>query len=306
MNREEGAVGLGAVIALFFLSALFAGSVLLMSVNTAYSTRNSFESDERVSADALLDEIIASMQPLANYEYDDYNNPLLEELKKTYTEYNLDFLDVSSGYHPDFLSDDDLQDQRLREFLFPNNDAAGFTAFRDRYGLSDNKAAWRSYIKEDAFSSCVSYGWIHRLQTETFAYRTVSASYAASSPEDLFPLVNDFPLMNVNMIDPDIIIPLIMRPSFRIEKPAEKAEALKNKLLHGSVLVSDISSCLNIPRDHPLFVYLGTKTAFWKITFEYRRGMYLEAVAAAIPEKDGSFQEIARYALIDRSIRYER
>jgi hypothetical protein len=304
-EQEEGAIEFGAAVILVFLVALLSGSVLLISTNIIYFKRNNNEQNEKIEMDIVLREIVASLQPLKAYEYDDYRNPLLQDLRAMYSKYSLDFEDISSGYHVDFLPDSDLQDQRLSEFLFLNNSASGFIAFRNIHGLSNDKTIWKPYIKEEAWNSCVSYGWIHTSQLESFAFKTAASSYRMTVIESLFPLVNDFPLMNVNMVKPEALIPLITRSSFKIEKADEKAETFKNKLLQGPVVASDISSFLGIPYDHALFTYIGTKTAFWKLRIKYRSNMYAEAIVACIPKKNGAFQEISEYKLIDRTIHYE-
>jgi hypothetical protein len=306
MKREEGAVELGAVIILLFVSAMFAGSVLFIQANMTYFRRNSLEQEEKIKAENLLKEIVRSFQPLKDYEYDAVDNPLLFDLQNTYADYDLVIIDVSSGYHLDFLTDSDLHDTKLKEFLFRGGNPSEFIAWRNSHGLSTSKTVWRNFLRDEAWDSCVSYGWIHASQTNSFAFSVASTSYETSDLKSLFPLVNEMPLINVNMVSPDIITPLIMRPAFGVKKPSEKAETLKNKLLQGRVILSDLSSYLEIPKNHVLFTYLGTKTAFWKILFCYRAGMYVEAVVAAIPKKDGGIQEIAQYVLIDRNIRYEQ
>lgn len=305
MKQEEGAIELGAVIILLFLSAALVGSALFSQVSMIYFRKNSFEQEEKSGADMLLKEIVSSFQQLAEYDYDCPDNPLLSNLRGSYAAYGLDFQDISSGYHLDFLTDADLQDERLKSYLFLNGDASDFIVYRNSHGLSTDKTAWRTFVKNDAWEACVSYGWVNKSQIGSFAFSVISASHKTSDLSLLFPLVNEIPMMNVNMVSPDIVTPLIMRSSFKINKPEEKAENLKNKLGQGPVILSDLSSYLGISTDHALFAYLGTKTAFWKIIFCYRPGMFVEAVVAAIPRKDGGIQEITGYRLIDRIIKYE-
>ena len=306
MKKEEGAAEFGAVIILFFLSALVAGSAAFFQASATYFIKNSIEQEERAGADKLLKEMVLSFQALKDYEYDDGNNPLLLYLTDKYTNYGLSISDISSGYHLDFLSDSDLHDTKLKEFLFVNGNPQAFIAFRNDHGLTANKEAYKEFLKDEAYKVCTSYGWIHKAQTDSFAFAATSASHKTNDIDSLFPIVNEMPMMNVNMVSPEIIIPLIMRPAFAIKKPDEKAETFKNKLLQGPVILSDISSNLGISKDHVLFAYLGTKTSFWKMVFSYRPGMVTEAIIAAIPEKGGGIQDIARYKLIDRSIRYEK
>lgn len=306
MKQEEGAVEFGAVIILFFLSAILVSSALFVQASMIYFRRNSNEQEEKTSADKLLREIVLSFQQLTSYDYDSIENPVLSYLRNKYADYNIDFMDISSGYHLDFLSDGELQDERLKNFIFINESPSEFISFRNSRGLTTDKTMWKTFLKEQALEACVSYGWIHKSQIDSFAFTVISASHKTTELKSLFPLVNEMPMMNVNMVSPDIITLLVLRPSFKIEKSAEKAETLKNKLLQGPVILSDISSYLEIPREHAIFAYLGTKTAFWKIIFCYRQRMYVEAVVAAIPKQGGGIQEIMQYKLIDRVIRYER
>jgi hypothetical protein len=305
MNRQEGSAEFGALIILFFLASLAAGSAIFLSANMTYFQRNSHNAEEKHNADVLLREIVAEMQPLKNFEYDDERNVVLDRLTSAYAAYGLGFTDLSSGFHLDFLTDADLQEKNLREYLFTGGNAANFIAWRETNGLSTDKNKWRLFLKEEALRSCVSYGYIHDTQTDSFAFRSVSRSFNNATSDQLFPLVNGFPLININMAPVEILSPLIRRPSFKIEKAELKLETLENKLLQGPVMISDISSFLDIPKDHALFGYLGTKTAFWEIVFQYRPGMYVTAVVAAVPVKDGEIQEIDEYRLIDRSIHYE-
>ena len=300
MKQDSGYVEFSAVLLLFFIVAIISGGVLFASAAMTYSQADTHDFDNKLAADLLLDGIIAKMQPLRLYPYDDDNSEIITFLCREYKDYGLQFTDVSSGYHLDFLSNADMADGNLTKYLFLDNTGSGFAAWRNAHGLSVSKTAWKEFVKEEAWESCVSYGWLHRGDTESFAFRSIVRSFAITAPDKLFPLVNDFPRMNVNMVNPDMLRPLIMRSSFKIEKPGEKADALINKLRGGPVLHADISSTLRIPVSHPLMGYFGTKTAFWKIHFAMRPSLEVEAIVAAIPKKDGAVQEIETYRLIDR------
>jgi hypothetical protein len=301
MKRDSGAVEFNAVLLLFFIVAIISGGVLYAAAAMKYVRTDSRDFDTRLAADQLLDTIIADMQPLRLYPYDDADNTVITELRQKYENYHLEITDVSSGYHLNFLSDTDMTDSNIAQYLFRDNTGADFTTWRTTNGLSVSKSGWREFIKDESWDSCVSYGWLHRDDTESFAFRSISAAFGTAAPDKLFPLVNDFPRMNVNTVQPEILYPLIMRNSFSVEKPKEKADALAVRLRNGPVLHADISSVLRIPVSHPLMGYLGTKTAFWKIRFVMRPFLTAEAVVAAIPKKDGAVQEIEAYRLIDRS-----
>jgi len=301
MKKDSGFIDFNAVLVLFFVAAVISGGVLFAASAMTYSQADNRDFDNKLAADKLLDEIIGKIQPLKTYQYDHVDNELIKSLCREYENYRLEFFDASSGYHLDFLSDTDMADGNVTRYLFLDNSGADFIAWRNANGLSVSKTAWREFVKEEAWESCVSYGWLHKNDTASFAFRSIRASFASADPEKLFPLVNEFPRMNVNMVNPDMLRPLIMRGSFNIERPNEKADALINRLRNGPVLQADISSILRISASHPLMSYFGTKTAFWKIHFTMPSSLEVEAVVAAIPKKNGAIQEVEIYRLVDRS-----
>jgi len=301
MKKDSGFIEFNAVLALFFIAAIISGGVLYATSAMIYSQTDIHDFNDKQAADTLLNEIINKLQPLRLYPYDDENNDIITSLCREYDNYRLEITDASSGYHLDFLSDTDMADGNITKYLFTDNSGAAFSAWRNANGLSVTKNAWREFVKEEAWDTCVSYGWVHKTDIESFAFRSISRSFAVTAPDKLFPLVNEFPRMNVNMVNPDILRPLIMRSSFRIEKPNEKADALINRLKGGPVLHADISSILRIPINHPIMGYFGTKTAFWKLNFTMPSAIEVEAIVAAIPKKNGAVQEIEEYRLIDRS-----
>jgi hypothetical protein len=305
MKRDEGSIEIGSIFILFFLSAILGGAVLFSSVTVKYFDRYSVQRREKDRAVGLLYEITGAIQPLKNREYDHRDSDLLDSLKNRYRAYNLEITDLSSGYHLDFLSDDDLEDSEIASFLFVSGNAAQYIGFRNSRGISTDREPLKPFIRQEAWDSCVSYGWINLTHTGSYAFRQAIREFGSSQADGLFPLVNGFPLINVNTVDPDMLAPLITRPAFKIEKPDEKMRNLKDRLMVRPVSVADISSLLNISVTNPIFSYLGTKTAFWGISLRIPPRMRIEAVLAAIPDRYGERQDIDKYVLIDRSIQYE-
>jgi hypothetical protein len=305
MSRNEGWAEAGSLFIIIFMAALLSGAVLFASTAAKYYNRYISYQSERDKAVNLLYEITDFIQPLKHEEYDHNNSYLIQDLKSKYRAYNLEITDVSSGFHLDFLSDKDLEDSRICSFLFVNNTSSQYINFRNTRGLSTDLESLKPYIKPESWDSCVAYGWINIRQSDSFAFRCASKEFSSENLINLFPLVNDFPLMNINMIRPEMVNPLIERPDFKIEKPREKIEKLKNRLLSGPLSISDISSILEIPVTNALFDYFGTKTTFWKITFRQRSRMTVSGILAAIPDKYGERQEIEKYVLIDKRIQYE-
>jgi len=301
MKNDSGFVQFGAVLLLFFIAALVAGGALF-----AASARTLWQADTRdfnnkMAADLLLDGIIEKMQGLTAFQEDAEGNELIASLTREYQRYMLEITDISSGYNLNFLSDADMADSNLMRFLFLDNTGAAFTAWRNVNGLSHSKYAWREFVREDAWDSIVAHGWLHKNDTDSFAFRYISASFGITGTEQLFPLANEFPRMNVNMLSPQAVRPLIIRGSFRIERAHERVTVLMTRLESGGpVSHAEISSILRIPVSHPLMSYLGSKTAFWQLCFRMPCSLRVQAIVAAIPKRDGGVQEVEYYRLIER------
>jgi len=301
MKKDEGFIEYNTVLFLFFISVIIAGTVLYSSSAFSYQNADTRDFDNKKTADLLLDEIIEKIQPLKFYQYDDRHNPLIISLTAEYEKYNLKITDVSSGYHLDFLSDADLADTGITRLLFLDNTASAFLLWRNANGLSSSKEEWKVFVKQEAWEHIVCYGWVHKNNTSSFAFRTIAQDFGTTDTDKLFPLVNDFPVMNVNMVNPQILRPLIMRSSFSVERAGDKANTLITRLQGGSLTRSEIRSILNIPITHPLMAYMGSKTSFWEISFVMPSALEVKAVIAAIPEKNAAVQEIEKYVLIHRS-----
>jgi hypothetical protein len=284
---------------LVFLSSAIAASLLFFSAAAAYFRRSSGEETERARAAGLIGEIAEAFRPMKDYPYDHRNNPLLSELILRYASLNLDIRDVSSGYRLDFLSDEELENPLLKHYLF--TDAAAFISLRENRGLSPDRETWRFFVNDSAWDACVSYGWINPSRGSSFALRYVKHT---AGDGGLFPLVNRFPVMNINMIEVKAAEPLIMTPGFGIKNPAEKIEILREVLYREPVSKGDLSILLELPGDSKIFSYLGVKTAFWKIRFTTPSGFSTEAILAAIPESAES-EAIGEYRLIEWSINRE-
>jgi hypothetical protein len=295
VNGEEGSAGFGAVILLLFLSSIIGASLLFFSAAAAYLGRSMNEEAEHARAAGLIGEITEAFQPLKDYPCDYRDNPLFMELTRRYASLALDIRDVSSGYRLDFLSDGELENPLLRNYLF--TDAAAFTGLRESRGLSPDRESWRPFVKEDAWDACVSYGWLNPSRGDSFALRYLKHT----GGDRLFPLVNLLPMMNINMIEAETAEPLILSPGFGIKNPAAKMETLREALRRGPLLKGDLTALLELPGDNALFSRLGVKTAFWQIRFTLPSGFHAGAILAAVPESPES-DVTGEYRLIEWSM----
>ena len=300
MKKDAGFAEFNAVLILFFVAAAVTGVVIYASSSFNYSKADDNDFRKKARADVLLDEIMEKMQALVSRPFDDRESDVIASICGEYGGYGLKITDVSSGFNLNFMSDADIADASVAGLLFADNSGSAFLARRNLRGLAVDKEEWRGLIKEEAWEHVVCYGWLNKNDTDSFAFRNISGSFGTKDTEKLFPVVNNFPRMNVNMVNPEILRPLVKRSAFKIERPDERADALIKKLNEGPLTHAQIASIMGITVNHPLAAYLGTKTAFWKLNFEMPDGLKTEAIAAAVPLKDGKVQEIEKYRLTER------
>jgi len=301
MKKDAGFIEFNTVLILFFIAALITGGVFYTSSAMNYSKADNNDFNNKLKADFLLDEIIEKMQTLCLYPFDDKNSEVITSICREYNTYNLEIKDVSSGFNLNFISDTDITDASITRLLFTDNSGSDFLTWRNLNGLTASKENWKELIKEEAWEYIVSYGWFNKDGLDSFAFRHISKTFLTTDIKKLFPLVNNFPRMNINMVNPEILRPLVTRSIFKIEKANEKADTLIKRLEAGSLTHSEIASIMRVTVNHPLMGYLGSKTAFWKLNFKMPSGLKVEAIVAAKPLKDGKVQEIENYKLIERS-----
>jgi hypothetical protein len=275
---------------------LFGGSVAL------FFNRNRTAFQKTEEALSILEKIVENFDQTVLEEYDFPDSIHLTSLRGKYADKSLAINDISSGIHLDFLPDSVVTDSKLSDFLFLSGTASSFLDFRNSRGLTVEKDVWIPFLKEGLISCCVSYGWLQSAHKESFAYKTISSSFGSSTPEELFPVVNDIPLINVNFADNRIFEPLLSMQSMHITSAHSKAESLKAKLLTGPVTDGELKSIIGLPVSHAIYRFLGVKTTFWSINF-HNEGYVINAVIAAIPEDDG--KTVKSYQLIERRIELE-
>ena len=286
---------LSLVMLLIFFGVIAGGTILENAAVMKFFDRSRFDFREREIMRDMLDELVRTFNELVFLDADDEQNPVLENIRNRYAVYNLSIKDVSSGFNLNFLPDADLSDPGIAEFLFANGNAEGFLRFRRYQGFVTEKVAWSSFLKEESMGSVVCYGWFSTLHKEAETCRMLAAVFGKTG-EDLYPIMNDLPLINVNTMDTALIAPLISRRSWRINNAVAKATAIKNRLEQGSLTEGELRSLLDLAENHEVFRYLGVKTAFWSLSF--KKGRYrMDAVLAAIPER--GTRTIMHYTLIE-------
>ena len=301
MNRKEtGWISVASILFLLLIAALVSGLALMFTTSNIYFKKNQNDYRIKKEADILLDKILFDIQSFKEENYDSSDNKYINSFIDKYNNWNLTLTDISSGLHLDFLPDSDLTDPLLSKFVFLNNQPYGFITYRNEYGLSNNIDGWKPYINEDAISSCVSFGWLQKSHESSFAFNEISRNFSTSDSDKLFPLVNTFPLINVNFVKPELIELFVLRPSFEIKQAKEKYKKLKTRLEQRPLDDLDIAEILEVPLTNKIFAYLGAKTSFWKITFIIEGKYLVQAIIAAVPDEKYNPRAVEKYILVDR------
>ena len=289
------------VMLIMFLGIIAQAEMLKSTAVGKYFDRSRSDFREREAMKELLNDVVRSFNDLVFLDADDEKNPVMESIRIRYAEYNLVIKDISGGINLNFFPDADLSDPGMAEFLFSGNSAEGFLRFRRNNGFADNVSSWKVFLKEEALGAVVCYGWFSVYHAEAETCRMLAASFGKPT-EELFPLMNNMPLINVNTADTAILLPLLSRRSWQINGAAAKSAALKNRLEQSSVTEGELRSILGLAENHEVFRYLGVRTSFWAVSF--KKGKYrMDAIIAAIPEK-GS-KTISHYTLIEGKLKHE-
>jgi hypothetical protein len=287
-----------AAVMVIFLGMLAGGAMLPAAAVMKYVDRDKADFREREGMGDLLDGMVRRFEELAAEESDGRDHPVLEEIRSDYAAYGLSIKDISSGLNLNFLPDADLSDPAMAAFLFSGGNAGAFLSRRKITGFEQSMEGWKTFLTEEGFSAAVCYGWF---STAHIGQETFVRLSSGREEGELFPLVNDLALINVNTADPSLFAPLLSRASWRIPQAARKAEALVKRLEGGRVSAGELRSLLGLSGEHELFRYLGVKTAFWALRFE--KGKYvMDAVVAAVPgavRGEGSRGIVERYRLIE-------
>jgi hypothetical protein len=292
---------LGALVMVLCLGLLTAGPVLFGGAAAIFFERSRREYREREELEDMLEEIERRFEGLVGAEADDDQHPVLERLRSEYAEYRFSVNDISSGFNLNFLPETDLTDESLEDFLFSGG-ASRFLAFREAEGFMETVDAWEPFLNDAARASVVCYGWMHRGHAGSGPHAMVAAALGGTE-EELYPVVNDMALINVNTADPAVFRPLLSRGIWKIKDAEKKADALMNRLSEGPVTEGELKGILSLPAEHGIYRYLGVRTAFWDVQFG--QGRYrMKGVIAAIPEQESG--EVERYQVIEGRLERDR
>ena len=270
MKRESGSVFAGTLV---LIVIIFSGVGALMlytsgvqKLTESYRMRYAREN----SADDVLSALTASMQSLVDDEADTKRGKNRDAVLRAYETYNLVLTDVSTGINKKLLSEKLVDTESVRDALM-----AG--------GLE------------------VSYGWISAQYGSEKVIEAINKRRTTGTSRSPFPLINSFPLNNINMASETLLTVLLKITG--IEEYKDKAYILQIKSSQSELTDKDIADILGVKPTHPVMGLIGVKTAFWRASF-FVNGCAVDAVYGAVPYEKEFPRKVEKYILIEKHIRY--
>ncbi len=263
--------GFVSIEILLFLGIMFSfvlGLLFLLSSIRNYSVRLKSKDAVRGEALSLLHDIQESMSLLKE---DDADSPLsngIKTLERIYSAYGLSIRDVSSGINLRFMSDAFIKNESINHLIMSDPD-----------------------------NNLVAYGWAHKNMIPEEMKNRIKTSFSIQNDEQLFPLINAFPLTNVHYLSEECIAAFLKYYDIAdAEKKAADVYARAQR-----ELITDIRKIIAVRKNHRIVDLLGCKTSFWKITFFYD-SCVVEAVFCAVPNREEP-RKIDHYKLVERTMR---
>lgn len=256
------------------MAVIFSLCVLIISlsllINSKYRKTLSYRRmyEARNELIKLLESIEMDMQSFTEVSCDKLDSEPVRKLCLKYADCNLTIKDVSTGINKEFIKESFLEKEHVQRLIQLYGDEV----------LSD-------------------YGWINPSIVDIKTVQDVQKDFAK---EDVFPIINNFPVLNIYSMN-EVFIEAILKV-FGINKAEEKARELYLRLSE-NLDIKTLAEFLEIPETNNLFNMIGTKTAFWEVCFE-NKGYFARVIFAAIPERDSKCK-IDKYMVIEKDFTYK-
>ncbi len=138
------------------------------------------------------------------------------------------------------------------------------------------------------------YGWFNPSFSDEGVLDGIRTEWKS---DGAFPLINEFPVFNVHNVPGPLLERILAYNG--IGQAGNRAQRILDCLTEETD-VEGLASLLGVSAAHKVFDMLGTRTAFWEVSFEYE-GYGVRAVFAAVPVAD-SQKNIDRYVLVEKQI----
>jgi hypothetical protein len=332
--RDEGGALITALLLLSACALTALSAVVLIQGGNRMLLRAERSAEDAAALVRTADKVQRLLENCAADEPDGAVGPLWEIIADMAGESGAELCltDISSRFDLNSLRKNMIRGSQIREYLKPGVDADAFQQDREENGFGvEPERRFGEFFEEEfllRFAARRAYWNINTADEFTlkkiFELRTLD-SFAADefhtaireklsareliSPVDLeafigtpgfqrlFPTVNAFPSINVNLAPSWVLEQLISYSAFRVLSPAaacrniialRKIRPLSSEdLIRLIVLEPNEEGELVPPERNRLFAWLGTVTWFWEIRIE-KKGRCLTRIIARIPASPGT------------------
>lgn len=321
MEDEHGASSLLLLAVLFFLSAAAIGTLIALGsvskrVNT-YTERINSRKKLETAARSVLEELGKDPTPESDSPFD----PVWEYIKETNASHpeQLSLTDISSAINLNLVRTPLLEKTSLKNTASGKRPLSEFDQFRTDSGLITDLSVFSDFFNADTFTRCYTlYGYVN-LNTSfeyslerMFAARTGDTGAAGNFHsqiqgylektalitkdqvrsllgahyDELYPLMNVEPGVNVNFAAPEVLYGILSYPYG--EKKITNYEAIYNAITsergHEELGKSYLADLIQVQGLQQLVLqYLGVRTWFWRISVESDSSR-VELIVARIPD----------------------
>jgi len=313
-TSEEGSIAPQLMAALLILAAMLSGLALLLRSSFTYEKRSRVASERRAVLEKALAETVAILEEDDTPDSDGPDDAVFGKTMSDDGLVEISVREVSSSINANFIKAELLADTPLKSMMASGMNADAFRQFRAEKGISTDKLRYKDVFTEEALPAVSVFGWANVNEADPSSLEALYASitgdeggaagfrgqaealwtgkkivkpdelddFLGSESAALKTVITAVPSYNLHFMDDAVIKAIVEYPPFKIEKAAEKANALITQKASGGATPLTIMSALGVAKDHRVLQYFGATSWFWEIraTSEFNG---LTAVAARDP-----------------------
>jgi hypothetical protein len=300
-NGDAGFASIQFLFLLVFLSALTAGTGMLVSAALKLEGRFKKTNLAMAEINRILAEIMADLRADPSPGVNGPGDPVFAWRGKQTGAYRVHINSLSDRLNPNFIRKNVFEKTGLSLLFNPGKNAGALQQFREDRGLFLNPHFYGEFFSPPVYEKYFSgYGWGNINLIDEFAARSLALAITGSaseaealrekvqtllinrqlvSPGDLplvlgssydalFPYINAEPLLNVNEVEALLLRELLAYPDYGIRDPEAKCREILERRSAGPLDAGELHQILGIDAAHPLYHYLGAVTWFWEVTID--------------------------------------
>jgi hypothetical protein len=334
-HPQEGSASVLVLVLLTLLAAAAGGAVSLLQGSLRYLRASEDVSAVRRSLEREADRVMAALAADPTPDADSPLDPVWSAIGTPAGEgFTLSLADVSSALDPNWVQKNVFTRTGLASLLRSPEAADELQQRREDRGFSlDLPGEYGDLFADGVLNRYfTAYGTVNVNVTDEFALRRLYAlrtgdaagaeafharvqqllrdrrilrpdelpAFLGPGYDELEPIINAEPCMNVHFLDPLILSGLLAYPALAVPDPQESARAILETRTRAELSGADVVNLVAAPAASRIYQYFGVVTWFWRLTVA-KRDARLELVIARVP---GRRREPPRFLIVEE--RYAR